>query len=459
MIRPLSSRSPLCGACLALILTCGACRLAQSAVDAPGKLAAAAMGKGEEARPDPWTITQWMMGFADAASRNIEGATEEFAALAGTDEARIQALEWRIEYVSLALQLATASQPYDGLFGSLLLLRVLRADGEAHRARWGEATKPLEDALERLDQMAWAYAGGILSEPEVAEIRGLIDAWHQANPDAHATTLPQFRQIADKQAPGESSGGLSHLLGLDPLAGLEPAARSVELARQLAERMLFFVARAPRLVEAQVELLSLRLAHMPEVRSVLDDSQRFSTAATSLAATAETLPRTVGEELTAQRAGLVADLDAAREPAVEILDAARSTLEAARETSLALAEATRALDAFVGRFQDAGEPVPAAEPAPGEAPPPGKPFDIADYGLAAEKIGVAARELTAAITALDGSLPALERTLGAAVADAQATVDLGYRRALQLLLVALAGALAVWTIGAWISGRRAKLAR
>ncbi len=437
----------------------GACKLARSAAEAPGKLASAAWGSDAKPPPDPWAMTQWMMGFADAASSEVEGATQEFAERVDADEARIQALEARIEYTTLFLQLATSPQPYDGFFSVLLALSVLRANHEPRWQRdWGEAGRPLSEAVERLEGLAWGKAEQILDEDRLVEVRRLIAEWLETNPDAHATTLPHFQEIFPARKGAEQGhqgfmGELTGLLTFDPLAGLEPAARQVELTRQFAERMFFHLQRAPRLLEAQAELLTLRASKSSEGRSLLEDAERLSRAAESFAGTADVLPEELGAELTRQREGLVRDLETAKDPALELLGSTRTTLEALRETSLALVDALHAFDALMERFERPEAPPPVVEE------PPGKPFDIAEYGLAAEKIGIAAHELTAAIATLDGSLPALEGTLSTAASRAQDTLDHAYRRALQLLILALGGGLLVWLAATWIRDRRRALAR
>jgi hypothetical protein len=101
------------------------------------------------------------------------------------------------------------------------------------------------------------------------------------------------------------------------------------------------------------------------------------------------------------------------------------------------------LDAFVGRFtEEGGEPggTAASEPeAPDGESAGGGGFDIAEYGMAAERIGVAARELGAAIASLDRSLPQVQRVLEEAAARGDRSIDHASWRAFQLLAAALAG--------------------
>jgi hypothetical protein len=245
--------------------------------------------------------------------------------------------------------------------------------------------------------------------------------------------------------------------------------REVEQTRQLAERVFYFLQRMPELLSARVELLVMRSSQTPEMLATLASLQRASEAAASIAATAEALPATfavereatlaqVSSELTAQRAGLVHDLETTREPVTELLEGTRRTAEASRAMSDSLAETLRVLDAFVGRFDRAGEG-PEGPPAPGAATGDAtgavapKPFDVTEYGAAAERIGVAARELGATITTLDRSLPEVQRVLEEAAARAERSVDHAFVRALQLLAAALAGAAVTVLVVRRISGR------
>jgi hypothetical protein len=95
------------------------------------------------------------------------------------------------------------------------------------------------------------------------------------------------------------------------------------------------------------------------------------------------------------------------------------------------------LDGFVGRF-DEPDDAPAAPGAEAEA---GEPFDIGEYGLAAERIGVAAGELNGLVAALDQRLPEVRRLLDETAARGDASVDHALLRVLQvgLALIVAAG--------------------
>lgn len=459
--RPHSSVLPaLVALTLVAASVCG-CGLLRSTVEAPGRVVSAAR-PGKKAPPvDPNLVQARFMRFADVFAVEITDATRAFSERAGTPEARIQALTWRIDHTNAMWRLASGQRPFAALLDGILTITFLRNAHERRwLAEWGEADRPMLDALVRLEQGIWSLAAEALTEAQLAQVRSLVETWLAGDPASlvvDVAKLPGFDDLAGPdQGKGSIVGELTGLLSVDPLSGLEPAVREVAQTRLLLERFFYYLQRMPEIVSARVEILVQRSGQSAEVSGALASVERVSLAAASLAATAEALPASfatereaalaqISAELTAQRAGLVADLETARAPLAELLEETRGTAEAGRDMSDSLAEALRVLDAFVGRFmEDGGEPAGAtalAEPPAGaSAEPAGRPFDITDYGTAAERIGVAARELGTTIATLDRSLPEVQRVLEEAAARADRSVDHAFARALQFLGVALAGA-------------------
>ena len=458
----MKTRRPLLAlSTFAAVSLCG-CGLLKTAVEAPGRVASAAMHPGAKATTvDPSAVQARLMRFADLFAVEITNATREFAQRAGTTEARIQALSWRLDYTNALWRLAAGPRPFAGLFDAIVAITALRAAHEERwLAQWGEADRPMIEALLRLEQSVWSLAGEGLNEAQLGEVRTIVATWLQGDPASRVTDISKLPGFVDLAGSEKSKSGLfgelTNLMSVDPLAGLEPAVREVEQTRQLAERVFFFFQRVPELLSARVELLVLRATQTPEMLGTLASLERVSEAATSIAATAEALPATfsaereaaltqISRELTAQRAGLVHDIETAQEPVTEILDGTRQTAEAAQALTASLTETLRVLDAFMARFdKDAAEPSAVSEPAsaPGAvtAEPAGRPFDITEYGAAAERIGAAVRELGTTIATLDKSLPEVQRVLEVAAARGDRSLDHAFARALQLLAAALGGA-------------------
>jgi hypothetical protein len=309
---------------------------------------------------------------------------------------------------------------------------------------WGEADRPMVEAFESLEERIWSIASQTLSPEQQDDLRATLREWRDNNPNLASTAfvrLPAFQEIfmARSDDKKDKKNGLGDLLAVDPLSGLEPAVREIEKTRLFAERTMFYVQRAPLLLSMQMELLGLTMARLPEVHSALGDTERISKAAESIAQTAAKMP----DFVQAQREGLMADLEKAQEPTKQILTEARATLDAGTQLSNSLKSTIGTVDTFLAQFA-------AKEPPPGSPPPPpaepSKPFDIVEYGQAAEKVGAMVRELNGVVTNLDQSLPKVQRVVDEATTSAFETgIKLG------VLLIA---AVALATLGVrWISAR------
>jgi hypothetical protein len=388
----------------------------------------------------------------------------------GTPEARMQALDWRLRGTRLLINAATGPVP----LGNMLDLQLLLIGGRMlvqerwMKGPWAEHMPPLPKAFAELEDRGWTILGEFLHQDQIAKFRQVATDWEalQAGKGEEMSAQPPnfLEALKALRADEGTSSGLLGFLQLDPLAGLEPAAREVALSRQFAERMLFWAQRLSAMVEDEVELAVLRAQRMPEVAGVLADLARVSAAADSLSATAAALPEHVASErdaalkqlsaeITAQREGLVRDLETAQAPLETLLGESRQTLEAAATMSTELTAALVALDAFVGRFDKPKDPNAPPEPEPDPNAPPKKPFDITDYGATAERVGVMAGELRELVATLDASLPQVEQMVGTAAAGGKETVDHAFRRGLQLGLALIAAAAVAALLVRWIGAR------
>jgi hypothetical protein len=318
------------------------CGLLRTATAAPGKDVSGVL-PSKPPPVDPVVFQARFMRFADLFAMEITKAAREFAELAGTSEARIQALSWRIEYTNALWTRAAGAQPFAGLFDAIVVITALRvAHQERWLAQWGEADRPLLDALVRQEQGVWALAAEAMNEAQEREARAIVGAWLAGDPASRVVDvarLPGFADIAGSSGGGTGAlvGELTALVRIDPLSSLEPAVREVELARRFAERAFYYLQRQPELLTARVELLVLRATQASEMRETLASWARVSEAAASLVKTAEGLPAAVSAEreaavvqvaaeLTAQREGLVRDLEAARGPLAELVGAVLAVL-------------------------------------------------------------------------------------------------------------------------------------
>lgn len=503
-VRPVALLLPL-----SLALTVPACRALQSVADAPGKVTKALL-PGQQA-PDKRPISELhpeLLRCADFSIERLRTAAALFAETADSPEARITAVEWRIQTTRQVIQHATGPVPLSGILDLLTALTAADLVLEKHYIPevWGDAAQPMLTAAQASELRVWQTLYEFFTEEQTDALRGVLNSWKELDRDSFATLsgdLPTFEEIVGALGEeGEKGGGFLGLVNLDPLAGLEPMAREIALTRQFAERMLFWSERLPTLIDDQVQLATLKAQSMPEVVQVLADIERVSVAADTLAATAAELPGQISvereaalrqaadeigalrdttltqvsaeltlqreatlhdlsTEITAQREGLVNDLTTAREPLESLLVESRSTFDAAQGMTAELNALVVAVDTFLDRFESPEEDEAAAEagadPAaaePGEEEP-SHPFDITEYGDTAERLGQAAAELRELVTTLDQSVPEVEELVDAAASRGDATIDHAFRRGLQLGLGLIAAAGAAVVLVRLLTRRRA----
>jgi hypothetical protein len=203
------------------------------------------------------------------------------------------------------------------------------------------------------------------------------------------------------------------MLGLDPLAGLDPAVRQIEQTRLLAERAIFYLQRMPYIVNLQIDRASSELFARPELRGLLRDSERISGSVERFAGVAEGLPA----QLTAEREALIRQLSteflAQQEAMRPLLLDLRSTLEAGDSTAGSIDGMIQSIDRLLARFP--------ARPTDGSAPQ--RSFDIQQYTEAAAEFGRTAQELQLLIGAIDAQAPNLAGALAATLTRTESLVD------------------------------------
>lgn len=467
--------------------TIGACKLVKGVVDAPAEIVQAATGQKPEApKMDPVVLQAQVMRLADSMAVQITAAAQAFAERAATPAARKQALSWSIEASTRACAIASQPKPFSALVDLIILVAASRSTHERYWGPevWGEADQPMLAVWTELEAAAWQLAGLALAPEQHKDLHDVLEHWrteHEGDSSEPPIGLPTFVDLVQRPPGVEQAkkSGLFDLLSVDPLQGLEPAAREVAAARALGERVLFVTGRMPGLLAMQVELLALQLAEQPTPAAVVADFARVSSTAEKIGRVAENLPevlrvereaalKQIGDELTAQRAGIVADLEKAREPLVTLLVEARGTLEAGTQLSTALDTTLRSFDELMDRFEKTVVPpvdgVPAsgahtlADAQPAAAEIPARPFDITEYTAAATQLAGAARELGTTIETLDRSLPRVRAVLDETASRADRTVARAIWLALRAVLVAIAAAALAVLLVRWVSARGARRA-
>ncbi len=367
-------------------------------------------------------LQEWQargMRFADEYVGRVVEETGRFRVGFDDPARQLQLSNWMLTQANSAYTIAAGPSPVVNILDLVTLATLSRMVIE-------DTVIPLYPeqgaallALHRdLEARAWKLTDDLLTPTQVEEFRGVLVEWRRRNPRVNAVAFIHFMDFAQaigRPGPGESArqGGLFSMLGLDPLAGLDPAVRQLEQTRLLAERTIYYMQRVPYILNLQLDRASSELLARPEVRGLLRDSDRISDSVERFAGVAEGLPA----HLTAEREALIRQLStelltqqAAMRPLLVDL---RSTLEAGDATASSIDGAIQSIDRLLARFP--------ARPTDGSAPE--RTFDIRHYTEAAAEFGRTAQELQLLIGAIDAQAPNLAGTLEATIARTESLVD------------------------------------
>lgn len=397
-----------------------------------------------------------VMRGADIYVGAVAQATDDFRVRVPTPMARLYGQQWKLLEATAAYVNASGENPVLNAVDMAVLASLSRFVVEDLWVgkEFGAAARPLLDVHVRQEHDAWKVLNPVLSPEQLQDLHAVLDEYRQKYSDARfvaAVRLPELAKALGRNSaaePSKRSTSIFNLLYLDPLAGLDPATQAVEQTRLLALRAMYYAQRAPMLLGWQVELTTYQLAAQPESKAVLGDLNAVSGSAQSVARTAELLPGLIHTEREAaisqffdgvsrERTNLVAELFAQEGMLRQLLPQVQGTLESGGSMAVALNAAITSLDGFVARVTAPDTNSPLATPSP--------PFDVREYGAAAEKIGGAAQQLNTTIQSLDRTVPNLTLLGDQATADARKVVTHAFWLALVLILTA--GAVTIVVVG------------
>lgn len=347
-------------------------------------------------------------------------------------------LSWQITQLNSAYTIATGPSPIVCQLDFVVLATLSRIVVEDTLAGLGgDLTRSLSKVYRDLEQEAWGNVSTILTPAQLEELRGLIRTWRSKNPQVTLVGFVHFSQFA--QAAGWSpeaqsaSGGLFALIGLDPLAGLDPAVRQIEQTRLLAERMIYYVQRVPYLMDLQTERVVAQATLAPQVERTNASLERASLAMTDYARIGASLPDAFARERDALIRQLSGEMLRQEAELRGLLVELQTTLAAGSETAAAVNSTVQSLDQLMARF-------PRREP--GTVSAQGRPFDVTEYSAAAEDFAATARELTRLLDTLGRQGQPMAAAVAAGIDAGRDLVDYLFWRALTLGLLLIAGGLA-----------------
>ena len=375
-----------------------------------------------------------VMRFADEYVGRVREAMMRFQATETSPEARLAAQDWKLQQADAAYTIASGPSPVTNALDMVVLATLSRMvlEDTWMQDSYSERGRKVDEMQRQLEQDTWLLVKDVLTEEQKVQLRDLIAKWRSEHPEVRQVAYVHFQEFAKEMVASDAgstqhSGNLFSMIGLDPLANLDPAVREITQTRQLAERAIYYLQRTPGLVDMHVDRLTYSLAVMPETKALLTDLNRASLVGSAADRLATSLPQVLDQ----QRAALVADLMRAvndQNAAIGALSRdLRSTLEAGTETANALHSTLETLDRITARLKT--PPVGRQGPS--------KPFDINDYTALMREAAATTRELDTLAQRLDSTVPAVRAVTQDAAGHVNSIVDHLFWQALFLILITI----------------------
>ena len=358
-----------------------------------------------------------------AFQRGTEGPTE-----------RLMAQSWLVSQATAAFTIASGPNPELNAIDMLVFVTLSRMviEDRWSREHYAIQANGLLDAHKALEQRIWSFASELLTPKQIGELRSSLETWHRDNPLQRAVPFIHLEDFAFATSAARtgnlSTGSIFSFIGIDPLSNLDPAVRELTLSRQLAERAVYYAQRAPKLLSMQVQQLVFELAVMPESVGLLQNIERFSTAAQQTSALAADLPDLLATERAATINQLTGILDSREGQLQALIVELRGALEAGAATSDSIQGTIAALDTLMARF----EPTATSAAMSATTPSTRQTFDISQYTQTLRQLGETAQQLEVLLNQVDTKVPALTQLAGHATAQVESLVDHVFWRLVQL---------------------------
>ena len=412
------------------------------------------------------------MQFADEYVGQIIGPLNTLQAQTLDPRVRLDAQNWKVSQSTAAYTNASEPNPVNGALDMVVLAvlsRMVVEEDMANPAGRLRSTE-LREAHRKLEKRAWELSSALLDLQQRTNLRTAIEKWRAANRNVRAVSLVHFGDVSQTLIPSESEGimskGLLGLIGIEPLRGLDPAVREIAQTRQLAQRSVYYIQRAPGLLDMQVERLVYQFTVMPEARLLLENTDRVADAAQRAGHLADVLPTLISQERAAAITQISTDLNAQQDKTRALARDLRELLDSATLTANSATTTITSLDALIARFKSsepraaasytaapnerAESPTGAPQVRPRDEP---KPSAIGDYIQVLRELSSTTAQLQGLIVALDQGAGGVEKVASAAVANGKSLLDYLVLRAI-LLAAAIALIIVVSVLACRVASRR-----
>jgi len=433
---------PLAVACgLLLSAGLGGCTLVKGTLQLPDLALQALLPFVRQPQGDPVEVQSKVIRFAD---QYLEAVTRNMRLLQrdGRPISRRELTRRRIQYTNEVLAITTGANAYANLLDMVVLVTLTRMRVDNY---WKEQSKnqdiePILRAFRESEAEIWRISATVLAPDQQAELRAALTEWLGRNPKLRFTPdmadldfVSEIRRFSRSRSSSAPASVFS-LLMIDPLSGLDPAAKELAETRLMAERALFLSRHLPELIRWETEYFTLNTVEVPEISKLLADTTKMSESAERVSLLSKQLPELISNE----RARLVETLKSEREGLTTLAAESKQALTAGKQMADSANATLKSFQAVMAQLN--------ARPSD----PNAEPFRIAEYTAAAAQISQTSERLAELLGLFNQTIGAanaqtLTERLDVVTRQAETRgrdlVDYAYRKL--LIAAALIGAMAL----------------
>jgi hypothetical protein len=296
-----------------------------------------------------------------------------------TSKQRRHIIDYQLESSTAAVSIAVGENPVTNLLDMMVLATLSRMESESPSALefYGEERAAvLAGVAGELERDIWNISGNVLTEQQQAQLRALIDAQVETNPDFSYFFRTRFSGFSGVEADGlgevQRTGGL--------LSSFNRTLDEVEQVRLLSERLMFRLDFAQYLAGMRAEQVFDDLMQQPELKQTMDSTNRFALAIEGLPDERFAAIDQVLAGIAQERKALIKDFVDQQSTIHQTLRESRPVLESASVLAAHLNEITKTLERTATKVNlDLG----------GE----GEPVDIVAYQKLIAESAATAKEL------------------------------------------------------------------
>jgi hypothetical protein len=423
---------------LGWVISLAGCTLIERAVELPTQAARSVFFAGGMSKPvDPVALQNHLLQFADTFITSVTQTLDQLKKPDGSAINRYDQVKLKSRLTTDMIALVSGSNQIGNLVETLVYVESLRISIESTALPSAKNFNvlPLLIVLRQREDNLKEIVRDVLTPVRMAQLQAAIEDWRKNRPstDFDLSTFASFSLVNEviantESKSAQSSNNVFALLDLDPLAGLDPAARELTETRLFGERALFLGKRMPQLMKYEMELLTMRTADTQEVQAMVANSTQLATAADRFSQTLAQFPGMIRSE----REQWIRDFHSEQKGLLELTQQAEKVTNGSARTAewaeRAIQSFNRSLELINGRPKK----------------PDARPFDIREYTDAATRIEGMSQRMTTLLLELQSSVDGLDTKKFADLTDtvtaqtrqrSEAMVEYTYQKGLRFVFL------------------------